>query len=210
MTDREIIQGLLAKDNRVTKDFFFVKCRPLFCSIMQKVFNYEVDYDEMVNELYIYLMEDDAAKLRHFQYRSSVYLWLKLLSIRFFIKKRNRLIEDSAHETPYDRQLKELSTTENTSTDIDLERLFDNMPNKRYVYVIRCLILEDREPEQLAKEMNINTANLYNIKRRAMSQLTHVALQDVKKIWEIKNIYPMSCWLHTLRGIPMRKKLFWS
>ena len=60
MTDQEIIQGLIARDNRVTKEFFFDKCRPLFYSIMQKVFDYEVEYDEMVNELYVYLMENDA------------------------------------------------------------------------------------------------------------------------------------------------------
>ena len=53
MTDQQIIQGLIDRDNRVTKEFFFVKCRPLFCSIMQKVFDYEVDYDEFVNELYV-------------------------------------------------------------------------------------------------------------------------------------------------------------
>lgn len=47
--------------------------------------------------------------------------------------------------------------------------------------VIRCLILEDWEPEQLAQEMNITTANLYNIKQRAMAQLTCVALNDIKE-----------------------------
>ena len=52
MTDQEIIHGLIARDNRVTRDFFFVKYRPLFCSIIQKVFDYEVYYDEFVNELY--------------------------------------------------------------------------------------------------------------------------------------------------------------
>ena len=37
---------------------------------------------------YIYtLMEDDAIKLRNFEYRSSVYQWLKILATRFFIKK---------------------------------------------------------------------------------------------------------------------------
>ena len=104
MTDQEIIQGLIARDNRVTKEFFFDKCRPLFCSIMQKVFDYEVDYDELVNELYVYLMENDAIKF-----------------------------------------------------------------------------LEDWEPEQLAKDMNITTANLYNIKRRAVAQLTRAALNDIKE-----------------------------
>ena len=29
--------------------------------------------------------------------------------------------------------------------------------------------------------MNITTANLYNIKRRAMAQLTRVALNDIKE-----------------------------
>lgn len=179
MTDQEIIQGLIARDNRVTKEFFFVKCRPLFISVMKLVCDHEVEYDEMVNELYVYLMEDDAAKLRSFQFRSTVYQWLKILAIRFFIKIRGRMIDDTTHETPYDRQ--ESLTTEDMSADNDLERLFDNMPNKRYVYVIRRLILEDWEPEQLANEMSITTANLYNIKRRAMAQLTRAALNDIKE-----------------------------
>lgn len=181
MTDKEIIEGLIARDNRVTKKFFFDKCRPLFCSIIQKVFDYEVDYDEFVNELYVYLMANDACKLRNFEYRSTVYQWLKILAIRFFINKRGRMIDDTSQETPYDG----CQQTSDSETDItaegDMERLFDNMPNKRYVHVIRCLILEDWEPEQLAHDMNITTANLYNIKRRAMAQLTRVALNDIKE-----------------------------
>ena len=76
MTDQEIIQGLIARDNRVTEEFFFVSCRPLFYSIIRKVFDYEVDYGELVSELHVYLMEDDAVKLRNFEYRSSVYQWI--------------------------------------------------------------------------------------------------------------------------------------
>ena len=101
MTDHDIIQGLIARDNRVTKEFFFVRCRPLFYSIMQKVFDYEVDYNELVNELYVYLMANDAMKLRNFGYRSSVYQWFKVIAIRFFINKRDRMIEDVIQETPY-------------------------------------------------------------------------------------------------------------
>lgn len=181
MTDQEIIQGLIARDNRVTEEFFFRKCRPLFCSIMKLVFNYEVDYDEMVNELYVYLMEDDAAKLRNFQYRSSVYLWLKILATRYFIKRRDKMIEGHSQDTPYDGHNLVALATIDTSSANDLERLFDVMPTKRYVHVIRRLVIEDCEPEQLAQEMNITTANLYNIKRRAMAQLTRTALNDIKK-----------------------------
>ncbi len=62
-----------------------------------------------------------------------------------------------------------------------MEQLFNAMPTKRYVSVIRRLILEDCEPEELAREMNITTANLYNIKRRSMAQLTRIALNDIRK-----------------------------
>ena len=181
MTDREIIEGLIARDNRVTEEFFFDKCRPLFCSIMQKVFDYEVEYDEMVNELYVYLMENDAIKLRNFEYRSSVYQWLKVLAIRFFINKRGRMIDDTSQETPYDGHQQMVDSETDMTAEGDMERLFNNMPSKRYVYVIRRLILEDWEYEDLAKDMNITTANLYNIRRRAMAQLTRVALNDIKK-----------------------------
>ena len=180
MTDQEIIKGLIERDNHLTEDFFFVKCRPLFCSVMKLVFDYEVDYDEFVNELYVYLMEDDASKLRNFQYRSSVYQWLKVLAIRFFLKKRARMIDDSSQKTPYDVD-GQASQESDTVAECDLERLFEAMPTKRYVYVIRRLILEDCEPEELARELNITTANLYNIKRRSMAQLTRIALNDIRE-----------------------------
>ena len=32
---------MIARDNRVTEEFFFVKCRPLFYSIMKLVFDYD-------------------------------------------------------------------------------------------------------------------------------------------------------------------------
>ena len=181
MTDQEIIQGLIARDNQMTKEFFFVKCRPLFYSIMKLVFDYEVEYNEMVNELYVYLMKDDAVKLRNFQYRSSVYQWLKILAIRFFIHKRGSMIDDTSQETPYNGRQQTADMDNEMTAEGDMERLLDNMPNKRYVHVIRRLILEGWEPDDLAKDMDITTANLYNIKRRAMAQLTRAALQDIKE-----------------------------
>lgn len=183
MTDRELIQGVIARNEKITKDFFFTQCRPLFCSIIGMVFSYDVDYDEFVNELYVYLMENDAQKLRDFEYRSSVYTWLKVLAIRYFIKKRDVMIDDSPErplyevpvQTPVDRG------DDDVNAGYDLERLFGGMTNERYVYVIRKLILEDCEPEQLASEMGVTTANLYNIKRRAMAQLTRIALNDINE-----------------------------
>ena len=91
------------------------------------------------------------------------------------------MIDDTSQEIPYDGRSQTADTGKDMTAEGDMERLFDNMSNKRYVHVIRRLILEDWEPEQLAQEMNITTANLYNIKWRAMAQLTRVALNDIKE-----------------------------
>ena len=88
MTTQIIIRKLIEKDERVTRHFFFEKCRPLFLGIIKHVFSYEVNYDEFVNELYLHIMENDAARLRQFEGKSSIYQWLKVVAIRFFIAKR--------------------------------------------------------------------------------------------------------------------------
>ncbi len=102
MTDREIVALLLAKDNAATARFFYVSCRPLLTAVMRRVFNYPVDYNEMVSELYAFLMADDAAKLRLFQFRSSLYQWLKVVAIRFFISHRDNMIENASSDPLYD------------------------------------------------------------------------------------------------------------
>ena len=86
MTDRDIIEGLIKGDEDINRQFFFENCRPLFASVIHKVFPYDIDYDEFVNEFYIYLMENDATRLRQFEGRSSIYQWLKTVSLRFALK----------------------------------------------------------------------------------------------------------------------------
>ena len=185
MTDSEIIQYLIARDNKLTQEFFFVKCKPLFQSIIGLVFSHPVDYDEVVNELYCELMANDARKLRSFGYRSTLTQWLKVVAIHYFIRMRDNVIGNRSKEPLYDKDKSDNNECEShISASMDLEALLAKVKNERYVYVIRKLILENVEPAFLAKSMGITTDNLYNIKKRAISALTHVALTDINKYGE--------------------------
>lgn len=185
MTDIEIVNALIERDEMVTREFFFQRCKPLFYNIITMIFPCEVDYDEFVNELYIHLMENDAARLKSFQNKSSIYQWLKILAIRFFIRKRGKLIENTSKESQY--IMKEEGEESSVEAKGDVERLLEAMPNQRYAEVIRRLILDDCDPDSLAEEMNIKTTNLYNIKRRAILQLTEIALKDIRQ-YEVQYI----------------------
>lgn len=178
MTDREIMKGLIDRDNQITGQFFYVECRPLLASIMRVVFNRPVEYNEMVSELYDYLMEDDGIKLRQFQYRSTIFQWLKVVATRFFIHKRDTLIESTSKEPPYERgdDVKD-DTARIVALKIDVARMLALMENQRYADVLRHLILRDEEPEKYAESIGVTVDNLYNIKRRAIAAISRIAIK---------------------------------
>lgn len=178
LTDSEIVEGLLARDNKITRQFFFEDCRPLMLSIIRLVFNHPVEYDELINELYQYIMADDGAKLRQFKYRSTLCQWLKVVAIRFFIHHKNNMIDENSQETPYDSGCNATVDSAAIISDrIDVECMLGMMENKRYADAIRNLVLGDVEPEQYAARIGVTVDNLYNIKKRAMAAFTAVAIK---------------------------------
>ena len=142
-----------------------------------------MDYDEFVNEFYLHLMENDAYRLRQFQGRSSIYQWLKVIAIRYFIAKRGSLIDNEPKDALLDSVVQNEAVDEEKKmmAKMDIEHLFSLMPNRRYVYVIRRLVLQEAEPKVVAQELQTNVDNLYNIKKRAIAVLTEIALNEVEK-----------------------------
>lgn len=183
MTDKETVEALVRHDAKVTAQFFYKDCRPLFLSVIKRVFDKQiVDYDEIISELYILLMEDDAKRLRQFNFESTLYQWLKVTAIRHCLKLKaqQRVIADESQE-PVDDTGKTNSCQEDSHAGADMETLLRQMKNQRYALVIRLLMLEDQTPEEVAKRLTVTVDNLYNIKRRAIQALTDVALKDKKQ-----------------------------
>ena len=207
LTDQEIIDRLIARDNAVTKWFFYTKCQPLFGKIIFRVFDGDIEYEELVNMVYDDLMRNDAKKLRQFQFRSTLTQYIKVIANNLAIQKKDEVIDNTSKDYLYEQKGSlhgdvapssdsgAVSNREATTQDdyagegydstarlqaqMDLDNLFSQMTNKRYVYVLKKLMIEGMEPSELAKEMEVTVDNLYNIKRRAMKELTHVALKDI-------------------------------
>lgn len=185
MTDKQIIEALLDRDSNVTVQFFFRNCRPLFLGIINRVFQSRVDYDELINEFYLYLMEQDGRRLKQFQGRSSIYQWMKVTAIRYFraLSRRNSRESESLDQQQDGHAGGGLEGTvddrSRIESGLDMEALLGLMPNKRYAYALRRLVSEDGDPEDVARELGVSVANLYNIKKRAIAALTKMALDKI-------------------------------
>ena len=177
MTDpSEIVSGLIQGDEKITQQFFFQNCRPLLYDLIGKIYTVRVDYDELVNELYIHLMDHDAKRLRSYNGNSSIYRWLQTVARNLFLdlKKQGRVIDNESRERIYER-VEDATDPSTHDSKMDVEILLDQIENERYRIVLKKLVLEGMEPEELAKALGVTKANLYNIKKRAMDKLKQIA-----------------------------------
>lgn len=72
--------------------------------------------------------------------------------------------------------LSENTANKHQEGQIDIYKYLDSIPNKRYRYCIKSLFLDDRNPKDLAKEMNTSVSNIYNIKSRGLNQLSDITI----------------------------------
>ena len=171
-SDRQIVDGILSNDKVIIEHFFFEKCSKMFDFILERVFNYEVDKDELISELYLFLSTDNWKKIEQFDFRSKLITWTTVVAIRFFQKKRTKLIGNGFNYTLNGKEPKNgMRHVMNFDTRIDVRNAIKSMKNQRYKEVIVALDIKDVKPEELAEEMNITVENLYNIHRRALLSL---------------------------------------
>ena len=168
--------------NKLTRQFFYNDCRPLFISIIRRVYGMQVvDYDEIINEIYILLMENDARRLREFDFRSTLFNWQRTVAVRYCLKLKagNKVVCNKTKE-PLDDKRIIIPLVENTQAKMDLNNLLSLMKNQRYALIIRLLMIDCLSPEDVARKLSVRIDNLYSIKRRAMRALMEVALKDKK------------------------------
>ena len=177
LSERELIEQIVCNNNFIIEYFFFEKCSSMFGYIVGQIFSYKVNKDELVNELYIYLAEDNWEKVKGFNYQSKFTTWLSVVAIRFFSKKRNELIENTSSEALIIEKTE--SMQDKIQQKIDIEYFLSKITLERYRFVIQELILKERVPQELADEMEITIDNLYNIKRRALQQLVSIIKRDL-------------------------------
>lgn len=84
----------ICTDEKFAYYFFQVICEPLVSNIIRSVFKDGAEYDEVVDELYIHLWKpgkdgDYWHNLRTFDYRTSLFDWIKSAGIRYFVGRRN-------------------------------------------------------------------------------------------------------------------------
>ena len=191
-TDEQIIIGIINNDHSMIEYFFFKKCKSLFAYIIQSVFNYQIDENTLISELYIYLQANDWYKLKQFDYRSKLTTWTSVVAVRYFQKKRELLIESETSQALNGKTDYGFNPNFCVERRIDIYDALNRMQNTRYRHVIEMLDLKEMRPDLLAEQMNVTVDNLYNIHRRALLQL-RMHIQGLLPICDNIHDYSINC-----------------
>lgn len=181
LTDEQLIDCLMAGDGQVVEYLFYDKCRAMFGYIIKEVFSHRIHIDELVNELYLMLREDNWRRVRKFEGRSRFTTWLSVVATRFFIAKRDQMI-DSARNNPLSEWQINNIPCRNGFDDfigrIDLYNAINKLDSPRDRFVVLALEIEGQSAGEVASVLGVTVENLYNIKRRAKERLSNILKEN--------------------------------
>lgn len=172
-SDNDYIVGLKRGDANVIKTFFYSLCSYTLNDIRWSLMQGRIDYDELVNELYLYLSTDNWHKLDTFEGKNNCTLksWMVRLAWRFFLQQRSQLLFDGyLNEYEKGDGKEETEDTLNLEIAMDVESTFKRMVNKRYVQVLKLMLIDGFDADEVAKILDTQVSNIYNIKHRAIVQ----------------------------------------
>ncbi|MBR5511412.1 MAG: sigma-70 family RNA polymerase sigma factor [Bacteroidaceae bacterium] len=174
ISDAEYIAGLKKGDNHITESFFYGLCNYMFNEIKYSLMA-NVDYDELVNELFVYLSKDNWHKLDTFAGINGCSLcsWVTRIAWRYFLKQRDYILGRAMDDID---NVKIEETTDNLDAEItmDVNSTFERMANKRYVQVLQWMLVDGYNADEVADRLGVTVANVYNIKHRAIVQFVEV------------------------------------
>ena len=178
--DAEIIVGLKSSDSAI-RDFyvnrlFYKELKPLLCTIQYSLFKGTVDYDELVNDLYIHLSRNNWSALDSYRGDNQARLssWVSRVAWHYFMNSYRRLSRVLPGEDGVLESMKSYAVVSDDHLRMDIEEVLKLMPNRRYAEVLKLNLYYGYPAEDIAVLMNTTVSNVYNIKHRAVMQFISI------------------------------------
>ncbi len=153
MSDKEIVERLIANDAHVVQDFFFVRCRPALRYIGQYFCSDRQEPEELIGEFYEFLSADDWHKLKIFKFTCSLNSYVTVIATRYFQHKRDsKTVSMGENIAMPDNEVS--SSTESIFFMDDLRKVLASMhPLDRYL--IERILINGEKPGDILEDAEV-------------------------------------------------------
>lgn len=154
---------------------FYTKYSATFQYHIYKLFNGKVEVSDLVDEFFMFLLEDDWRRLRSFDpEKSSLNTWISTVSFRFFRDYKRSKIDLNGLITISDKwETFRGDWMENVEAGlkVDIDQAIEGIKNDRDREIAKLLLIEDKEYEVVAEEFKLTIDYVYTVKNRIVKQL---------------------------------------
>lgn len=183
LPDSELVDLLLANDEKAIVYFFYKKFYRVFEYHIYRMFTYRVDVQEFVHEFFLYLYQDNWKRLRSYNSeQSQLSTWVSAVSSHFFLFYKKTKIDSNAiipingqwdeKVTSYKQECKE-------QVIMDVTKAIDSLKNDTERELVRQMLIEGMDYDEVAKLHNLSVDYAYTVKSRAVARLRNI-LKDYR------------------------------
>lgn len=173
--DGRLIKAVLSGDQDAIVYMFYTKFSATFQYHIYKLFDYKVDIQDLVDEFFLFLYEDNWKRLRSYDPSlSALSTWISTVSYRFFRDYKRSKIDLNGAITISDKWETfrgDWVQSIDAGIMIDIETAIDAIKSDRDREIAKQLFIEDREYEAIAEEFGMTCDYVYTVKNRIIKQL---------------------------------------
>lgn len=174
-SDRELVAAVTSGNQNAIVYMFYTKYSATFQYHIYKLFNGKVDVSDLVDELFMFLLEDDWRRLRSFDpEKSSLSTWISTVSFRFFRDYKRSKIDLNGLITISDKWETfrgDWMESVEAGLKMDIDQAIEGIKKDRDREIAKRLFIEDKEYEVVAEEFGLTVDYVYTVKNRIVKQL---------------------------------------
>lgn len=174
-TDDRLVSEVISGNQDAIVWFFYTRYSATFQYHIFKLFSYKVDINDLVDEFFLYLYDNDWKRLRSFDStHASLSTWISTVSYRFFRDYKQSMI-DSGGVSPtndmWDSSCADWVSSCDAGLMMDINSAISRIRSERDRKIATLLFIEDREYESVATEFGLTVDYVYTVKNRLIKQL---------------------------------------
>lgn len=174
-SDDKLVSAVISGDQNAVVYMFYEKFSSTFQYHIYKLFPNKVEVSDLVDELFLFLFEDDWKRLRSFDSsKAALSTWISTVSYRFFRDYKRSKIDLNGMITISDKWETfrgDWVQSHDAGIMMDIQNAIEGISSDRDREIARKLFIDDREYESVASEYGLTVDYVYTVKNRILKQL---------------------------------------
>lgn len=174
-SDDRLLQEMYDGNQDAIVYFFYEKFSSSFQYHIYNIFPYRVDVEELVDEFFLYMFQDDWRRLRTYDSgKAALSTWISMVSFRFFKNYKDTKIDFNGVVTISDKWESfrgDWAVSHDAGMLMDIEDAISTIKNERDREIAHKIFVEDVSFETVAEEFGLDVNYVYTVKNRLVKQL---------------------------------------